>query len=273
MLSVILKELKDMKYDASKDNSVEIIKEYEKKYDFIKGIDNRTNKGVSLNRHKAILKAKGDYITTLDSDDFFYNNKKLENEMKLIEYYKGKYSKEVIAYSNVKLVNYFGQAYTVGSSALIILALGQMTNVLVGANGSILRMCGHKKLVLVDNILMAMINVIFNAVLIPKIGILGAVLATGISIAIINIIKVLQVKFLFNIIPYNKEYLFLLFNLSVILLSSFLIKFYWDNILSVFIITAVNIGVSISISYKFKSKLDEIMFEKFKRKIKTMSTK
>jgi len=168
------------------------------------------------------------------------------------------------------IMKFFGQSYTIGSTALVILALGQMINVFAGANGIILKMCGHEKLLLTNNILMAVINVIFNAILIPKIGILGAALSTGISIAIINIIKVCEVKFLLGIIPYNREYLFLLFNLPVIVFSSFLIKVYWDNILTVFVITVVNIGISIFISYKFKSKLDEIMFNKFKLKLRVM---
>ena len=175
-----------------------------------------------------------------------------------------------IIFFSTTIMKFFGEEYIFGANALIILALGLMINAFVGANSYILSMCGHEKLLLMNNILMAIINIIFNAILIPKIGILGAAISTGISIAIINIIKVFQVNFLLNIIPYNKEYLSLLFNLPVIFLSSFLIKIYWDNILSVFIITLVNISISIFISYKFKSKLDEIMFEKFKVKIKVM---
>lgn len=168
------------------------------------------------------------------------------------------------------ILRFFGEIYTIGSSALIILALGQMINTFVGANGFILNMCGHEKLLLINNILVALINIIFNAILIPKIGILGAAISTGMSIAIINIVKVIEVKILLNVFPYNKEYLYILINLLIICLSSFIIKIYWNNIVSVIIITIINMGISIFISYKFKIKLDEIMFEKFKRKIKVM---
>jgi len=168
------------------------------------------------------------------------------------------------------IMKFFGEVYIIGSSALVILALGQMINVFVGANGYILNMCGHEKLLLINNISMAIINVIFNAVLIPKIGILGAALSTGMSIAIINIIKVFEVKFLLGIIPYNKEYFFILINLLIMCLSSFITKLYWNNVISVIIITIINMGISIFISYKFKSKLDEIMFKKFKRKMKAI---
>jgi len=175
-----------------------------------------------------------------------------------------------IVFFSDTIMKFFGQAYAMGSNALVILALGQMINVFVGANGSILGMCGHEKLLLINNILMAIINIIFNAILIPKFGILGAAIATGFSIAIINIIKVFQVKILLGIIPYNKEYLSILINLLVICLSSLITKIYWNNIISVIVITIVNTGIFIFISYKFKSKLDEMIFEKFKRKIKVI---
>jgi len=166
------------------------------------------------------------------------------------------------------ILRFFGEIYTIGSSALIILALGQMINVFVGANGSIMKICGYEKFLLKNMVLMVIINITLNSILIPKIGILGAALATGFSIAIANIIRVFQVKILLNLIPYNREYFFILLNLPAITLSSFLIKVYWDNILSVFIITAINIGVSILISYRFRTKLDDAMFEKFKAKMK-----
>ena len=89
--------------DASTDNSVEIIQQYEAQNDFIFGIYHKSNNGVSFNRHHAILKARGNYITTLDSDDYFYSNEKLENEIKLIQTYKILYDKDIIPYSNVVL--------------------------------------------------------------------------------------------------------------------------------------------------------------------------
>jgi glycosyltransferase involved in cell wall biosynthesis len=90
--------------DASTDNSLNIIKKYEKKYNFIKLIQNKKNKGVVFTRNKAIKLAKGNYITTLDSDDFYLDNMKLEVEMKIIQNYKEK-GEDVIAFSNIVSVN------------------------------------------------------------------------------------------------------------------------------------------------------------------------
>ena len=68
--------------DASTDNSLNIIKEYND--DRIILIDLKENVGVSIARNKGIDKATGDYICFLDSDDFWYENK-LELQIKFIE--------------------------------------------------------------------------------------------------------------------------------------------------------------------------------------------
>ena len=91
--------------DASTDNSPAVIREYEKKYPcIVKGIFSPVNRGVAQNRHEAILEAKSEYITTLDSDDYYYHNQKLEKEMELVLKYKEKTGKDIIAYSNIVMV-------------------------------------------------------------------------------------------------------------------------------------------------------------------------
>jgi glycosyltransferase involved in cell wall biosynthesis len=91
--------------DASTDTSPAIIKEYEKKYPgVVKGIFSPVNQGVAQNRHEAILQAKSEYITTLDSDDYYYHNQKLDKEMDLVLRYKEKTGKDIIAYSNIVMV-------------------------------------------------------------------------------------------------------------------------------------------------------------------------
>jgi glycosyltransferase involved in cell wall biosynthesis len=90
--------------DCSTDNSPEIINEYGKKYPgIIKVISSSSNRGVAQTRHEAVLQAKGEYITTLDSDDYYYDNQKLKKEMELILQYK-KQDKDILAFSNIALV-------------------------------------------------------------------------------------------------------------------------------------------------------------------------
>lgn len=59
--------------DGSQDNTYDIIKEYEAKYDFIFCIHTE-NKGVSHARNLGMKKAKGRYITFVDADDALFSD-------------------------------------------------------------------------------------------------------------------------------------------------------------------------------------------------------
>lgn len=99
--------------DASTDKSIDIINGYKKKYSFIKVIYNKQNQGVTRNRDSAIKASIGNYITTLDSDDFYINNTKLEKEMKIIKINELKNKKNIIAFSNIVLVDTMGKELSV----------------------------------------------------------------------------------------------------------------------------------------------------------------
>lgn len=71
--------------DCSTDDSHIILKEYEKKHSNIKVIYSKVNCGVSKARHTAIELATSGYISTLDADDYYYSNRKIEKEMKVIQ--------------------------------------------------------------------------------------------------------------------------------------------------------------------------------------------
>lgn len=64
--------------DGSTDNTLKILKEYEKKANGkIKIINNKKNIGLSASRNKAIEQATGEYIVHLDGDDTLYNRNTL----------------------------------------------------------------------------------------------------------------------------------------------------------------------------------------------------
>ena len=69
--------------DGSKDNSLSICREYEKKYDYIKCF-HQENSGVSVARNNGLKKANGKYIWFVDGDDFITPDSisKIINEIK-----------------------------------------------------------------------------------------------------------------------------------------------------------------------------------------------
>jgi len=91
--------------DASTDGSVALIGRYMQEHACICLIENEVNKGVSKSKHLAILESKGDYFTTLDSDDFFIAPRKIEKELAVVQA-KGKSS---IGFSNIVLVGEDGK--------------------------------------------------------------------------------------------------------------------------------------------------------------------
>ena len=59
--------------DGSTDDSLKILREYEKKYSKIKIVD-KVNSGVAITRNTGLKNTKGDFIAFLDSDDFITRN-------------------------------------------------------------------------------------------------------------------------------------------------------------------------------------------------------
>lgn len=69
--------------DGSTDNSLEILNQYKKKYDRIILI-NQENQGPNIARKNGFLKATGDYVYFVDSDDVLYDNQVVSRIVNII---------------------------------------------------------------------------------------------------------------------------------------------------------------------------------------------
>lgn len=112
-----------------------------------------------------------------------------------------------IAIFRVELLNIFGKGFAGGSTVLLILAVGQLANAATGPTGVLLTMTGKQKWELTNSISMIGFNFLLNLLLIPRMGMTGAAIATGLSIATINGLKLVQVYILFRFRVYNLKYL------------------------------------------------------------------
>ena len=88
----------------------------------------------------------------------------------------------------------FGPEFAKGQTALTLLSFGQLINASTGSVGKLLNMTGHERDTAIGIGASAMLNIILNAILIPKFGLEGAASATAISTVAWNILLFLFVK-------------------------------------------------------------------------------
>ena len=93
----------------------------------------------------------------------------------------------------------FGNEFVEGATALSILSGAQLINVAMGSVGIILIMTGHEKIAAYTLAGAAVINILLNAVFIPKWGMNGAALASAASLIMWNIVLMFFVKRNLNI--------------------------------------------------------------------------
>ena len=98
----------------------------------------------------------------------------------------------------------FGKDFKAGANVLSILALGQLISIGAGPGGYVLAMTGKEIMLQYTVMLAALLNLVLNYILINKLGMVGAAMATSISTAFIFIVQNLacRVSLKININPW-----------------------------------------------------------------------
>jgi O-antigen/teichoic acid export membrane protein len=78
----------------------------------------------------------------------------------------------------------FGPEFVAGSTVLMVLALGQLINVITGSVGFLLSMTGHERDLLKSTVIAAILMLILCAWLIPAYGMMGAAIAQTVSLSV-----------------------------------------------------------------------------------------
>ena len=103
-----------------------------------------------------------------------------------------------------KIMLVFGAEYVSSSMVLMILAGATFIQVIGSAATPIITITGHTKLSLLNSIIALVMNVVLNIFLIPLYGIIGAGLATFISITLIGLLRNIEVYYLFKMNLFSK---------------------------------------------------------------------
>ena len=107
-----------------------------------------------------------------------------------------------------QIMGIFGSEFTSGWLVLVILSSAHLIGYCAGGAlaGYMLPMSGKQDIELVNAIVMLISNIGLNFWLIPIYGILGAAIATGLSMALIDIVKIVEVRKILRMKPYDTNY-------------------------------------------------------------------
>jgi len=100
----------------------------------------------------------------------------------------------------------FGEGFSTGANALIILTIGRFFDVGVGATYYIILMSGRSKLALINSIIVCVVNFILSLIFISKFGLLGGAIAYTISLAMFSVITLIEVYIFLGIHPYSLKF-------------------------------------------------------------------
>ncbi|MEP7034076.1 MAG: flippase [Dermatophilaceae bacterium] len=101
------------------------------------------------------------------------------------------------------LLRLFGPEFQSAAAVTSVLAVGQLVNASTGPCGTLLSMSGKVAVNMVDNVGVLALNVVLNLWLIPSLGILGAAIAWSISLTLVNVLRVLQVRRYLGVLPFS----------------------------------------------------------------------
>jgi len=101
----------------------------------------------------------------------------------------------------------FGTAYIPAATALRILAVAFIINNLLGPNGATLIAIGHSRLIMWATLATAILNIALNILLIPPLGIVGAAIASAVSVTVVNIVRATMLYSICRVQPLSKNLL------------------------------------------------------------------
>lgn len=106
-----------------------------------------------------------------------------------------------------QVISIFGKSFAEGAPALAIMALVNLVNVATGMCGTILDMTGHTRMKLFNTVIRVSVAILANLMLIPRLGVTGAALAALIHEVVANALPMVELWFLYRILPYNPNIL------------------------------------------------------------------
>jgi O-antigen/teichoic acid export membrane protein len=100
-----------------------------------------------------------------------------------------------------ELLSLYGPAFQAGAVAITVLAAGHLINATLGLTGYIILVAGGSRLVLINNVTAAVVNVTLGLILIPRLGMVGTAIASLVSVTTLQGLYVIQVRLAHGVLP------------------------------------------------------------------------
>lgn len=128
---------------------------------------------------------------------------------------------------------YLQNKYTNLYPVIALIGLAKVFDMATGINGLIISNSKYYRYSLYFNISLLALAVITNFILIPLYGIMGAALATAISVFFLNMIKTLFLKYKFSLQPFSRETFLAIIVLFVLFIFSNYLRFHYSHIINI----------------------------------------
>lgn len=160
------------------------------------------------------------------------------------------------------------QEYRVDTIIVLLISLVKLYDNMLGNNNSILFNSDYYRIVLATGVILAVLAFVFNLLLIPALGILGAAIATFLAFFIYNTAKVFIVWNKFRIQPFSAETLYLLVLTTLLTVSFYFWEFPFHPLVNIFLksILVTSIYMWIAINFNFSKDINIAFFEFMKKR-------
>jgi O-antigen/teichoic acid export membrane protein len=99
------------------------------------------------------------------------------------------------------LLSLYGRAFQSGAPIVVVLAVSQFINATFGLSGYVLVVSGRSRTLLVNNVLVAVVNIALNLLLIPRLGMLGAAISALAGVVLLHTLVFVEVGMLQGVYP------------------------------------------------------------------------
>lgn len=108
------------------------------------------------------------------------------------------------------LMRIIPESYVYAAEVILVIGAARLFDMATGINGGIIKISKHFRFNVWANVILILLTFISNYLLIPIYGIMGAAMATSISILIYNVIKLIFVWFKMNMQPFDLKFLYII---------------------------------------------------------------